>query len=440
MTLENVVGCEAEDEDDEDDVPLAEVEEVARQTQDSGSVFQDTPPDVHAATRRSGSRHPSSPPPPAGEKETPRTSSPSRTKLVSQQSIGQHAAVGDLTLGESSTREGSPTSITPALKPAPVPQPRLHSRGKGGPQLPAERVTLGGSASAAEGSAGRQLRSASHALANTTPAPAHSPAPAPRSHSRGKGGQQPPAERASVGEGTSLGAAASSGQVMSENGGTTRLGGRVTRAASGPEELEVIPDDVIQLFAKLRTGSKAYQWRHPSGMGPAKMSLDGAQTVDDIRAAHTDSAGNITSYATLDEVSNLAEILGLRKVLHLFKVPCGHCRGGKLACYYWNRTSCTNCYAARTKCSGGVIPDAAVSDPHKGKKASIFEPRPERRFYLLKQLEDVMGGWDPRLNAAGGKSRHTSTYVYLSVESRSNIGIEGENYVERQSKDYCQEG
>lgn len=407
MTLENVVSYEEDDEDDDDDVPLAEVEVITRSIEGSRpEVSQDTPLHVPSATR-SASGLPSSRPPPTIATEPLSPSSPSGRK-ASPQTATQLGGVGvSLTADQLATRERRPTPSPPGVDGKLAPGLRSPSRGEVSQQTPVEPVTLKDRAGAGGGSETRLLRSASRA-----PLVHKSPAPAPRSHSRGKGGQQPRAERAALGEGLVTGAAASSVPAkregdsevqQDESGGSDRPAELERGTASGPGAIDHIPKDILQLFAKLRTGSKAYQWRPPAGTAPHKIPAGSVKTANDIRAAHTDAAGNIISYADLTELHQDPNFLGLEARFHRYKCPCNHCRSSGLECYYWNRTSCTNCYATRTKCVGGIIPDGVASDPHKGKKASIYEPRPERRFYLLKQLEDVMGGWDPRLNSVGGK-------------------------------------
>lgn len=166
-----------------------------------------------------------------------------------------------------------------------------------------------------------------------------------------------------------------------------------------------VPEDVMVLFESLRKASKkAFNWRAPHGLTP-KIPAKGWKTIEDIRAAHTDADGNITSYADLTELFELREWHGLHGVDTEFEVPCKTCLAAGLACHYWNRKSCTNCYATRGRCEDGVLNPAAHANSQmmKGRHKGIFEPRPELRFYALKQLEDVMGGWDHRLNAVGGK-------------------------------------
>lgn len=316
--------------------------------------------------------------------------------------------------------------------PVDVTSGRPHSREKKARTPPAEPGNSRRGAVVVDPSTTRNLRSASGPSQIKPVRP-----PELRSHSRGKGGQQPPAERGILGEGVAIDKAASTGgsnenadgadnsttmddgdeladDVESDRSGE---GGHVA-ASDGSHALE-IPEDIMKLYASLRTSSRAYDWRAPQGLTP-RIPAKGWKTIQDIRAAHTDAYGNITSFADLQELFELKEWHGICGIESEFQVPCSPCVAGGLACHYWNRKSCTNCFASRKKCEDGVLkpPAHANSLITKGRHKGPFEPRPEQRFYALKQLEDVMGGWDKRLNAVGGKSINDIGLELLLINTR----------------------
>lgn len=262
------------------------------------------------------------------------------------------------------------------------------------------------------------------------------PAPPARPHGRGKAGRQPDAERVALPE---------PDIATGSEHKTPKITPRVTKAVASPdaendgdgednansdvdtegdrapsarfrsendEDDHDVPDDIAELFHKLRTSKKAYMWRAPGGIVP-KIPANGLKTADDIRAAHTDASGKITSLASLSEVTETDGWHGLKRGGAKWAVPCNPCADHNLDCHATARRSCTNCYANRGKCHGGQPPQ---------ERADI---RPERRFYLLKQLEDVMGGWDERLNDVGGISaneRPASSSLTSSSESLSEVG------------------
>lgn len=61
----------------------------------------------------------------------------------------------------------------------------------------------------------------------------------------------------------------------------------------------------------------------------------------------------------------------------------------------------------RTKCAGGSPPIDHATNP------MFYEPQPFLRFCLLKELQDVLGGWDARLKLSGGKQASNLLIAYL---------------------------
>ncbi|KZV74332.1 hypothetical protein PENSPDRAFT_682119 [Peniophora sp. CONT] len=237
-----------------------------------------------------------------------------------------------------------------------------------------------------------------------------------RDHARGKGGVQPDAEHVTLREKSTTPDRGKpkeqqpSGEDAADRGGATdgeandgkssrdgekspkpsnkRGRRRSLRLNPAIDEDDDVPEDVVERFNKLHTGSRAYIYRPPHGLS-AKIPANGLRTADDIRQAHTDADGNIISTADITELFATGAWYGLPPGGSPFDVACHNCVAKGLACHDWYRHACTNCYASRTKCEEGV-------GPRHRKKA-----RPERRLHLLEQLEDVLGGWDSRLNEVG---------------------------------------
>ena len=126
------------------------------------------------------------------------------------------------------------------------------------------------------------------------------------------------------------------------------------------------------------------------------------KTIQDFKDAHTDAKGNIVPNATLEELAEVDTFLGLRRRCGIrYKVKCTSCNKGNLTCVFWNRSSCTNCFAGRGKCEGNELDEDVEADVKEHGKD--YERLPVLRYYTVRELRPYLRPVDrEKLNALGG--------------------------------------